>query len=295
MRVTTGMVANSVGTNLNSLRRRLARVETELSTGKTVQTLGDGPSNAVEAMRITSNLRTLDQWEANMNDLSGWLDATEGALIHMTGSVQRMRDLAVAGATTTLDQGARDALALEVEAILEDLLATGNQQHAGFYLFSGHQTNTKPFDFDMATGITTYKGNNGKAQREVGPGVVLTANVSGAELIQGGDLFQTAWQLARDLRAGDTAAVGASLDQIDNVRDNIITLRAIVGVRSHRLEQAKTQAIDARVNLTVLLEQAQGVDFERAILEMQQAEISYRTALQVGARIIPPSLVDFLR
>jgi flagellar hook-associated protein 3 FlgL len=294
MRVTTSMVANSVGTNLNNLRRRLSRVETQMATGKTILKMGDGPALGSEVLRLNTAHKTLDHWEANQNDLHGWLYSTEGALIHMTNSVQRLRDLTIQGATATNPQDALDNLAMEVQAILEDLLSTANQRHAGYFMFAGHRTDTKPFEFDFDTGEVTYLGDEGASLREVGPGVVLQANLPG-DTLKDIDLFNTAWQIAKAFRDGEYSLAGDLLEDVDKARDAIITARAVVGVRANRLEQARSQAIDSRVNLTMLLEQAQGVEYERAILELKMAEIAYQTALQVGARIIPPTLVDFLR
>lgn len=293
MRVTTGMVANSVGTNLNNLRRRLARVETEMATGKTILKMGDGPSAGSEVLRLNTGTRTLDQWEANMNDLNGWVASTEGALNHMTNALQRMRELTIQGSTASMSKAALENLSMEVDAIREDLLATSNQKHAGYALFSGHKIDVKAFDFDAATGTTTYNGDSGTTLREIGPGVNIASNVPGSDLSS--DLFRVGWEVAEAMRNEDTAAVGNLLTRIDQVLDSVITTRAVVGVRANRLEQAKSQAVDSRVNMTMLLEQAQGVEFERAILELKQVEVAYQTALQVGARIIPPTLVDFMR
>lgn len=53
--------------------------------------------------------------------------------------------------------------------------------------------------------------------------------------------------------------------------------------------------MDARINYSAVLEKAEGTDMERALLDLNQADTAYRAALQVGGRILPQTLVDFLR
>jgi flagellar hook-associated protein 3 FlgL len=53
--------------------------------------------------------------------------------------------------------------------------------------------------------------------------------------------------------------------------------------------------LDLQLNLTRILSEEQDLDYAEAIMELKMEEFAYRTALAVGARIIQPSLVDFLR
>jgi flagellar hook-associated protein 3 FlgL len=83
--------------------------------------------------------------------------------------------------------------------------------------------------------------------------------------------------------------------KLDTKRQNVIALRSEMGARQIRIEAMETSLKDTEVKLDGSLEQAQGVDPAKAILELTNAETSYRAALQVGARLLPQSLADFLR
>ncbi|MFB5029324.1 MAG: flagellar hook-associated protein FlgL, partial [Limnochordia bacterium] len=63
----------------------------------------------------------------------------------------------------------------------------------------------------------------------------------------------------------------------------------------NRVELARERMLDLQLNLTRILSEEQDLDYAEAIMELKMEEFAYRTALAVGARIIQPSLVDFLR
>ncbi len=54
--------------------------------------------------------------------------------------------------------------------------------------------------------------------------------------------------------------------------------------------------LDLRLNVKKILSQEEDLDYAEAIMDLKMEEFAYRTALSVGgARIIQPSLIDFLR
>jgi flagellar hook-associated protein 3 FlgL len=83
--------------------------------------------------------------------------------------------------------------------------------------------------------------------------------------------------------------------KLDSARQTVVALRAEMGARQMRVEQLETRHQDMQVQLEDGLQQAQGVDATKAIIDLNNAETTYRAALQVGGRIIPQTLADFLR
>jgi flagellar hook-associated protein 3 FlgL len=83
--------------------------------------------------------------------------------------------------------------------------------------------------------------------------------------------------------------------KLDSARQTVVALRAEMGTRQIRVEQLETRHQDIQLQLEDGLQQAQGVDAAKAILDLNNAETTYRAALQVGGRIIPQTLADFLR
>ncbi|MBF8982981.1 flagellar hook-associated protein FlgL [Lutibacter sp. B2] len=85
------------------------------------------------------------------------------------------------------------------------------------------------------------------------------------------------------------------LDDIDDNMANILSRLSELGAKTNRLELDKNRIDDNILNFTKLLSKAQDVDMAKAIMDMKMEENIYRAALSVGAKIIQPTLLDFLR
>jgi len=84
--------------------------------------------------------------------------------------LQRARELAVRGANDTLSAADREAIAREVDGLVEDLLAAANATDGnGNYLFAGYRVRTEPFARKSGGGFE-YRGDEGQPRLEIGPG-----------------------------------------------------------------------------------------------------------------------------
>ena len=68
-----------------------------------------------------------------------------------------------------------------------------------------------------------------------------------------------------------------------------------VGTRFNRLEKASVTAGDAELALTSSLSQVENTDLPKAMVELKMQEVAYQAALASTARVMQPSLLDFLR
>lgn len=87
-------------------------------------------------------------------------------------------------------------------------------------------------------------------------------------------------------------------DRIQNLDDRIETLlinRASLGGKVHRLELNKNYLTDHELRLKDLLSKNEDADIASTIIDLKIQETIHRSALASGARMIQPSLLDFLR
>jgi len=298
MRVTNQMMAGSVMANLNSLRARMAELQQQAASGKRIDVSSDDPTAGGEVMRGQSRLQAMKQWDANLANGKTWVRNTEAALSHMTDLLSRVKELAINAANSSVNNLDRQDMKPEIDEILNDLLDTLNTQESDGALFAGFNTAGTPFALDNATGAVTYSGDNGVMQRDVGPGVAVEVNLHGNRLgnwPSSTNLLTTVWQFAQDLANWPSSGSTSALTDVDKGMQTLLALRSEIGAKDKRLEQADGRMKEAYVQLQDTLLQAQGADMAKTLIDMNTAETTYRAALQVGARIVPPTLVDFLR
>ena len=295
MPVTNNMMARTLINNLNNHVRRQERLHFQLGSGTRLRVPSDDPGATAISMRLHSDLLHTRQHRANISSALSWLQATDAVLNEVNEGLLRARELAVYGANGVLPQDARDALAEEVDQILQHMVDLANSSHAGLYLFSGNETLTRPYNVSGAiTTAPTYDGDDGIRNYEIAVGVTVGVNVPGEELF--GNIFDSLIALREELRTGEPDTVGGQvLEDLDDALDTLLRTRADVGARVNRLELAAARMHDLELNVEQLIVDNEGVDIARALIDLKVSENAYRAALGSGARIIQPTLLDFLR
>lgn len=90
----------------------------------------------------------------------------------------------------------------------------------------------------------------------------------------------------------DTSAM---LDDLDKNIDSILAKLSELGAKTNRLELDKNRLEDNILNFTGLLSKTQDADMAETILKYKMAENIYKSSLSTGAKIIQPTLLDFIR
>ena len=95
--------------------------------------------------------------------------------------LQRVQELALQANNATVDAAGRNMIATEMKARIGELLDIANQKDANNeYLFAGYATKTQPFSQTGAT--TSYFGDQGSRQLQVGPTQKVADSHSGYEV-----------------------------------------------------------------------------------------------------------------
>ena len=97
------------------------------------------------------------------------------------------------------------------------------------------------------------------------------------------------------LKTDDTAGISVYLGNVDDHLENINSSRSEIGAKTNRLEMILKRIEDDNINVTQLLSNNQDVDMAETIMLLKNAENVYKASLSAGARVIQPSLLDFLR
>ena len=144
-----------------------------------------------------------------------------------------------------------------------------------------------------ATG--TYVGDGGQVERRVGADSSVRVDVDGTAAFGSGagSVFAELDAVVADLRAGLTT--GSHLDGIDAALERLTGALSDVGARTNRIENLQAKADDAGITLRSAQAVIEDIDLPKAILELQMQSTAYQAALGATARVLQPSLLDFLR
>ena len=109
-------------------------------------------------------------------------------------------------------------------------------------------------------------------------------------------IFDVAITLRDDLIRADHELIGGrDLEALDMALENILRYRTEVGARVNRLEQHQKRISWDQTYVQDLLANNESVDFVESTVKLKWLEHVHNYALRVGAEIIKPTLMDFLR
>ena len=291
-RITQRMMVQHSLSSLQLGMNRLSDSQEKLSTGRNINRPSDSPTGTNDAMRLRAQLAADSQHARNAQDGISFLGTIDSTMTSMLDNVRRARDLLVQGASTgSAGPDAREALATELTQIREALIGEANTQYLGRPVFGG--TTDKPAAYDP-TGA--YQGDQFDVERTIGDGIKVKVNVTGQDAFSTGtdDLFQVLGDAITDLRT-NPSNTGANLGRLDAVTDKMKAAQADVGTRYGRIEAAQSHLTDITLDNQAALSDIENVDIAKAIVDVQMQQVAYQSALGATARVIQPSLLDFLR
>jgi flagellar hook-associated protein 3 FlgL len=305
MRITTSMLQRNVLADLNSVSDKLSRLQMKSASGKEISRPSDDPYHAARAMALRQSLEGNRQYQRNVQDAQGWATMTEDGLDDITSNVALARDLLVQASTDSSDPAARQAIAAQMGQLIEAIKQGAAKTYNGSYVFAGSETSVRPY---VAGADDTYHGNEGGFNpavvgivREIGPGVTMTINSIGRDVLGDGQaagddkLLHVLRDAVDHLNAADGASLRADLTRLDSNLDHILEVRAANGARSQRLETALGRLQQTEETTLGQLSDTEDADIAETLIQLNSQTAAYQAALRAGANLIQSSLMDFLR
>jgi flagellar hook-associated protein 3 FlgL len=304
-RVTTSMTQRSVLSDLNSLSAKLARTQAKAASGREITRPSDDPFGTAKAMGVRTAMDANTQYKKNIEDAMGWQDTTEAALASMGLDLGVAHNLIVQGSNDTNDPTAREAIALQIDQLIDSLKDGANANIGGIFVLSGSATATPPY---VQGADDTYKGDDGGLNpalpgvlRQIGPGVTLSINTVAREVLGDGQsanddkILDVLRDAAQHLRANDSVALRDDLGRSEKNLDGLLAARARNGAQTNRLEAASSRLDQIQEALTKQLTNTEDADFTKTMIDFNSQSTAYQAALKAGASIVQSSLMDFLR
>ena len=108
------------------------------------------------------------------------------------------------------------------------------------------------------------------------------------------DIMGSMLLLASSLRDDDQEGTGLLLANLNDGMNHLLNVRAGVGARAIQLENTHSRLVDLDLSLTRLLSEVEDADITTLVTDLATYENNYQASLMAGAKIIQPSLLDFL-
>jgi len=303
-RITQRLMVDRVLRNLNRQSREILKLQEQLATGQRVNRPSDDPLAVRRAVNAQAQAGKNEQYIDNITSAGPQLAETESALLTVVDLIQRADELTLQGSNGTNNQTQRDQIANEINQLLEELLAQGNRTSGGRQIFGGTRTLEPPMTAtrNASNEITAvaYNGNDQTFQIEISEGLVVPGNQPGDTVFfssspQTVDLYDTLINIRDGLRAGDSAALETGLEELGQAQEQILVIVSRVGAIQNRLTNTENNLRDVNLQLAAVISENIDADFAEVVLNLNAQSNAYQAALSAGARVVQPSLLDFVR
>jgi flagellar hook-associated protein 3 FlgL len=298
-RVATNSGLARVRDDLARTYRRLSDTQNQVTSGKRLRKPSDDPSDVALALENRANQRRLDQYAANAADGQGWARVTDSTMSSMQEQLAQAKTKAVNAVNAGVGRSEMNALANDIDNVKASMIRLANSTYQGRPILGGNvPPSVVPYD---ANGV--YSGDSGVVTRVVGESVKIPINVTGPEILGtrntasplSGDVFQVLDALSAAARSGNISAVGAAASAIDPAVDRLATAQVHVGGIEAQIDDAVSRNDLLSQDVQGRLSDIEDVDLAQAIISLKSDEVAYQAALGVTAKVIQPSLLDFLR
>ncbi|MDI2589758.1 flagellar hook-associated protein FlgL [Psychrobacillus sp. NEAU-3TGS] len=296
MRVTQSMLSTNMLRNLSNSYNKMATLQEQINSGKKITRPSQDPVVAIKGIGYRTDLNKVEQYQRNLGEVNNWLDSSDDALDKVGSALKRVQELVTDAANDTKTPEDREKIKVEITQLKAQIRDLANTKVGDKYIFSGTKT-LSPL-YDNNGNLLGETGVDGSVNIEVYDGVEIKVNTNGKKMFEDIDKMMENIESVLDSSKTPVATgpeIAKYLEEISGNQDTVLAARADIGARQNRVEMMEDRLGAQEIIVTKQLSSNEDIDYEKAITEMITQESIHRAALSVGARIIQPTLTDFLR
>jgi flagellin len=286
MQINTNTLANNAYRNLNDTQNAVSRSMEKLSSGLRINRAADDAAGLTISEGLKSQVNGSAVAARNAQDGISVIQTTEGALTEVHSILQRMRDLAVQGASDTTVGSARVAIKKEGDALGQELnrLISGTNFN-GTKLLDGTAGTAGTIKIQVGTGSGTADSID----------VRLTNTTTSVNVGLGGELSDANAAAGFDMATQVTAQ--ATIGRIDAAIANVSAQRSDLGATQNRLEHATKTLQVSGENLSAAASRITDTDMASEMVKFTKANIMAQagTAMLAQANQSAQGVLSLLR
>ncbi|MGO9656888.1 MAG: hypothetical protein ACLQVK_19745 [Acidimicrobiales bacterium] len=296
--------------DLQSGLSQLTQLQQEAATGKQINQPSDNPAGTSEVLSLNAQLGRFQQYSSNISDGQSWLDTAGSALGSVITNLNQVQTDVLSGANTTAQaSGSDQALSQDVLTIKGELLNLAATTYNNRSIFSGTY-GVSPYPQGVTSGVSdptsssydpdvayAYAGSSSPVTRVVSPGQSVNVSLTGDQVFGSGStsVFALLDTISQDLAKGNTSSLsGTDLTQLQTAINTATQAQGTVGGLGASLA---TDASTVTNHVNAIQDQVSTLtdaSEDQVAAQLDLEETSYQAALETTAKIIQPSLVQFL-
>lgn len=296
---------------------RMSKINEQINSGKVVNRVSDDPHKAIRIMNLNNEIRYTEKYNYNVDEVAGWMETTDGSLEHFTNTIGDIKEEILKVGNGTYSTEELKALQAEMNEKIKDLADSLNTTYAGKYMFGGTHVDEPPIkavtgDDGIVRLELNANINSNDLKADISEGIGIDYNLSADEIfkikrdkdgkVTDEGLLGEINKLSETMNkvvAGDEDAkkelLGPLKDSLDSLYNNALDERTSLGVRANTAEKVKNLNDENILSMKSVLSMDQDVDHVEKFIELKSAELVYQASIKIGATLIQPTILDYMR
>ena len=322
MRITQKNLTRAYLSGLNRNINQLAKSNERLSSGKRINRVSDSVTDAQKALKVRNQLFNNEQFTRNIQSIQNEISAQESSAMQMNQILIDVKGLLVKAGSGLNSDSDLTIIANELEEINNSIVQLVNVKTSDRYTFSG-LNNEAPISVQN-DGTVLFNGVNvdeildtdlkdDSIFIDVGIGMkfnndqldessVVKLNTSAIQLLGYGknsqgipnNLVSMLNKAVKDLKSGDVSQLSNYQNQLKESNDRLLIQVTDIGTRYAYLENTINRLENEKLNLTEQQNHLESIDYEETIIN-KSYDMAYQISLQLGSKVLPLSIFDFMR
>lgn len=313
IRVTSSLMVDRSIKNINKNMMKLQDLQLKLSTGRNINKPSDDPVGLTQVLKLKESVEESNQHQTNIDDGGARLTAAMKALSNVEDLILEIQSLASDYISSDVSASS-SVLVAQLNGILDEMLLNANAQYMGKYLFGGDESLRQPYLYEddgagnitrvyrnrTMNGTDEIRGIDDNIYHTVSEGQDLPINISGSRpFMPNGegnelDVFESIIQLRDAVSNNNLTSAEEAFDELQEEYENIAAAATILGERKASLDTLYAINNEWNVIKEENLSKILDVEYTETISQMTYQQFIYQTSLQVGARIVLPTLMEFI-
>lgn len=310
MRITNSSMIRSHMYDVQEGLQRMDNLNRQIDSQKQINRVSDDPHKAIKIMNLNNEIKYAEKHNQNVEEVVGWMNNTDANLEEFGTLLGDIKNSILKVGNGTYSDEEMKAIQAEMNEKIKALGETLNTTHGGRYMFGGTSVDEPPVQIEEKDGVVTLKLNpninSEDLKAEISDGINLDYNVSASEIFNKdgknyldsiNDLSKLMNDIANgvDVEDNKKELLGDVKKNIDDFFNHTVDTRTKFGVKVNTAEKIKDLNDENILNMKGVLSLEQDVNYVDKFIELKSAEMVYNASIQVGAKLIQPSILDYLR
>lgn len=291
-------LSSLVNAGIQGTQQALNTAVQQVATGQRVAVPSDDPAASAANVQSLAESANVDCYTKNSDSVLSQAQMADSALSNVVSALNQAISIGTQGADGSMTVENRAAIATQVQSVLSEVVSQANTTLNGVSLFAGTAAAVPAFASDSTspTGYT-YQGDSGVNSAAVGDNMQVDVNVPGDQIFTNpsGNVLGSLSQLISALGSGTSTDIGDAVAGIRSALTNVSQQRVLYAGVVNQVNAQESYLSQETISLASQQQSLTGVDMSVAVSNLTQAQIAHSTILAAAAKVLPTSLLDYLK